>query len=243
LAIFVGTKVAIKNHAQFINNMELIETMPPGLYEIVITEKPGIGGSSEDEADDFDLSIEERGLDDIRAMGCNSLEDEREFAAVARISELNNALYETFVQPWIKMMSGPQLAGAVLELNSLRLSYSLLSDKNPMMRAVAPLAEVARTKWVAASVRLRHLARQEADNAERCRSSSTIRRPGKSSKQNYCAAQVQYWFDGRRPTDRSLDGHRACIAIPAPERGGLTASWPYSPLMLVCEPQRHQRTA
>jgi pimeloyl-ACP methyl ester carboxylesterase len=151
LAIFVGTKVAIKNHAQFINNMELIETMPPGLYEIVITEKPGIGGSSEDEADDFDLSIEERGLDDIRAMGCNSLEDEREFAAVARISELNNALYETFVQPWIKMMSGPQLAGAVLELNSLRLSYSLLSDKNPMMRAVAPLAEVARTKWVAAS--------------------------------------------------------------------------------------------
>ncbi len=151
LAIFVGTKVAIKNHAQFINNMDLIETMPPGLYEIVITEKPGTGGSSEDEADDFDLSIEERGLDDIRAMGCNSLEDEREFAAVARISELNNALYETFVQPWIKMMSGPQLAGAVLELNSLRLSYSLLSDKNPMMRAVAPLAEVARTKWVAAS--------------------------------------------------------------------------------------------
>ena len=151
LAIFVGTKVAIKNHAQFINNMELIETMPPGLYEIVITEKPGTGGSSEDEADDFDLSIEERGLDDIRAMGCNSLEDEREFAAVARISELNNALYETFVQPWIKMMSGPQLAGAVLELNSLRLSYSLLSDKNPMMRAVAPLAEVARTKRVAAS--------------------------------------------------------------------------------------------
>ena len=151
LAIFVGTKVAIKNHAQFINNMELIETMPPGLYEIVITEKPGTGGSSEDEADDFDLSIEERGLDDIRAMGCNSLEDEREFAAVARISELNNALYETFLQPWIKMMSGPQLAGAVLELNSLRLSYSLLSDKNPMMRAVAPLAEVARTKWVAAS--------------------------------------------------------------------------------------------
>ena len=151
LAIFVGTKVAIKNHAQFINNMELIETMPPGLYEIVITEKPGTGGSSEDEADDFDLSIEERGLDDIRAMGCNSLEDEREFAAVARISELNNALYETFVQPWIKMMSGPQLAGAFLELNSLRLSYALLSDKNPMMRTVAPLAEVARAKRVPAS--------------------------------------------------------------------------------------------
>ena len=73
--------------------------MPPGLYEIVITEKPGTEGSSEDEAGDFDLSIEERGLDDIRAMGCNSLEDEREFAAVARISELNNALYRPSCSP------------------------------------------------------------------------------------------------------------------------------------------------
>ena len=41
LAIFVGTKVAAKDHAEFINNMELIDAMPPGLYEIVITEKPG----------------------------------------------------------------------------------------------------------------------------------------------------------------------------------------------------------
>ena len=95
--------------------------------------------------------IEERGLDDIRALGCNSLEDEREFAAVARVSELNNALYQTFLQPWIKMMSGPQLARAAIELNPLRLGYSLLSDRNPMMRAVAPLADYARAKRIPAS--------------------------------------------------------------------------------------------
>jgi pimeloyl-ACP methyl ester carboxylesterase len=146
LAIFVGTKVAAKDHAEFINNMELIDAMPPGLYEIVITEKPGSG-----EPDDFDLCIEERSLDDIRALGCNSLEDEREFAAVARVSELNNALYQTFLQPWIKMMSGPQVARAVIELNPLRLGYSLLSDRNPMMRAVAPLADRARAERIAAS--------------------------------------------------------------------------------------------
>ena len=151
LAIFVGTKVAVKDHAQFINNMELIETMPPGLYEIVITEKPGAEASSQGEADDFDLSIEERGLDDIRALGCNSLEDEREFAAVARVSELNNALYQTFLQPWIKMISSPQVARAAVELNPLRLGYSLLSDKNPIMRGVAPLADYARAKRVSIS--------------------------------------------------------------------------------------------
>jgi Protein of unknown function (DUF3141) len=146
LAIFVGTKVAAKDHAEFINNMELIDAMPPGLYEIVITEKPADQAASPGEAPGFELSIEARGLDDIRALGCNSLEDEREFAAVARMSELNNALYQTYLQPWIKMMSSPQLAHAALDLNPLRLSYSLLSDKNPMMRAIAPLAERARAE-------------------------------------------------------------------------------------------------
>jgi pimeloyl-ACP methyl ester carboxylesterase len=151
LAIFVGTKVAAKDHAEFINNMELIDAMPPGLYEIVITEKPGTEASGREEAGDFDLSIEERGLDDIRALGCNSLEDEREFAAAARVSELNNALYQAVLQPWIKMVSGPRLASAVLELNPLRLGYSLFSDKTPMMRSVAPLANYVRAERVPSS--------------------------------------------------------------------------------------------
>jgi Protein of unknown function (DUF3141) len=161
LAIFVGTKVAAKDHAEFINNMELIDAMPPGLYEIVITEKPGTEASSEGQSGDFDLSIEERGLDDIRALGCNSLEDEREFAAVARVSELNNAFYQTFVQPWIKMMSGPQIARAAIELNPLRLSYSLPSDRNPMMRPVGPLADYVRAKRTPAAADNPFLAMQE----------------------------------------------------------------------------------
>jgi pimeloyl-ACP methyl ester carboxylesterase len=150
LAIFVGTKVAEKNHAEFINNMELIEAMPPGLYEIMITEKSGAEAST-DGGDAFDLSIEERSLDDIRALGCNSLEDEREFAAVAHVSELSNAFYQSFVQPWIKMICGPQLARAAIELNPLRLGYSLQSDRNPMMRPVASLADYVRTNRTPAS--------------------------------------------------------------------------------------------
>jgi hypothetical protein len=142
LAIFVGSKIAAKNHAEFINNMELIEAMPPGLYEIVITEKPGAEASTDGDA--FDLCIEDRSLDDIRALGCNSLEDEREFAAVARVSELNNAFYQSFVQPWIKMISSPQLGRAAIEMNPLRLGYSLPSDRNPVMRPVASLADYVR---------------------------------------------------------------------------------------------------
>ena len=109
LAIFVGTKVAAKEHSEFINYMDLIDGMPPGLYEIVITDKSEGEVGAELLAGDFNVRIEERSIDDIRALGCNSIEDEREFEAVARVSELNNALYSTFVQPWLKTWVTPQI--------------------------------------------------------------------------------------------------------------------------------------
>ena len=49
------------------------------------------------------------------------------------------------------MVSGPQVAAAVLELNPLRLGYSLLSDRNPMMRGVAPTANYVRAERTPAS--------------------------------------------------------------------------------------------
>ena len=146
LAIFVGTKVAAKEHSEFINYMDLIDGIPPGLYEIVITNKSEGEVGAELLAGDFNVRIEERAIEDIRALGCNSIEDEREFEAVARVSELNNALYSTFVQPWLKTWVTPQMASAVLAMQPLRVQYALFSDKNPMMRAVAPLADKARAE-------------------------------------------------------------------------------------------------
>ena len=134
LAIFVGTKVAAKEHSEFINYMDLIDGMPPGLYEIVITNKSEDQVGAELLVGDFNVRIEERSIEDIRALGCNSIEDEREFEAVARVSKLNNALYSAFVQPWLKPLVTPQMASAVLAMQPLRLKYALFSDKNPMMR-------------------------------------------------------------------------------------------------------------
>lgn len=146
LAIFVGTKVAAKEHSEFINYMDLIDGMPPGLYEIVITNQSSGDAGVELLAGDFNVRIEQRSLADIRALGCNSEEDEREFAAVARLSELNNTLYTTFVQPWLKPWITPQLAAAVLAMQPLRLRYATFSDKNPMMAGLSPLAEKARAE-------------------------------------------------------------------------------------------------
>ena len=144
LAIFVSTKVAAKEYSEFINTMDLIDCLPPGLYEILITDKTKGEVGEELLAGDFNVRIEERSLEDIRALGCNSLEDEREFEAVARLSQINNGLYSTFVQPWLKAFLTPQITSVVLALQPLRLKYALFSDKNPFLLGVAPLAEKAR---------------------------------------------------------------------------------------------------
>jgi hypothetical protein len=146
LAIFVGTKVAAKEHSEFINYMDLIDGLPPGLYEIVITDKSEgeVGGDLLEGS--YNVRIEERGLEDIRALGGNSIEDEREFEAVAQLSQISKGLYETFVQPWVRPFVTPQIVSAMLQMQPLRLGYALFSDKNPLMKGVAALAEKARAE-------------------------------------------------------------------------------------------------
>jgi pimeloyl-ACP methyl ester carboxylesterase len=146
LAIFVGTKVAAKEHSEFINYMDLIDGIPPGLYEILITNKSEGEVGAEVLTGDFNVTIEERGIEDIRALGYNSNDDDREFDTVARVSALNNALYSTFVQPWLQAAVTPQMASAVLASQPLRLQYAMFSDKNPMMRFVPQLADKARAE-------------------------------------------------------------------------------------------------
>ena len=55
------------------------------------------------------MRCEARTLDDIRALGGNDAADERRFATAARVSEINLALYRTFVQPLVR--ADGQLAG------------------------------------------------------------------------------------------------------------------------------------
>ncbi|MFV0438165.1 MAG: DUF3141 domain-containing protein [Desulfopila sp.] len=143
LAIFVGTNIAAKEHAEFINLMDLIDCMTPGLYEIVVTVKTE-GEPGEDLVPgDFDVRIEPRGIEDILAFGSNSPEDEREFATVAHMATVNEGFYRALLQPWVRAMTTPQTAKWVQEMNPLRLWYSLFSNKNPLMSGVETLAAQA----------------------------------------------------------------------------------------------------
>ena len=139
LGIFVSGKVAVKEHQEFAHNIDMIDCLPPGLYEAVI--RPKTEQDANVELGDFIVRFEMRTLDDIRALGYNDVADERKFAAVARLSEINLGLYRTFLQPWVKMMVNDQTAQWLRKVNPLHLQYELFSDMNPFMQPVAQLAE------------------------------------------------------------------------------------------------------
>jgi pimeloyl-ACP methyl ester carboxylesterase len=143
LGIFVSGGVAKKEHAEFSSNIDLIDVLPPGLYEATFEAKDEETASSDLVVGQWVMRCEARTLDDIRAMGGNSPEDERRFAAAKRVSEINLAAYQKYLQPWIQRMVKPQVAETMRNLHPLRLQYEAFSSRNPFMAMVKSLAERA----------------------------------------------------------------------------------------------------
>src|SRR5256714_931791 len=143
LGIFVSGGVAKMEHSEFSSNIDLIDVLPPGLYEATFEAKGEETTSSELVVGQWVMRCEARTLDDIRAMGGNSPEDESRFAAAKRVSEINLAAYQKYLQPWIKGMVKPQVAEMMRNLHPLRLQYEAYSSQNPFMAMVKSLAERA----------------------------------------------------------------------------------------------------
>jgi hypothetical protein len=84
--------------------------------------------------------LESRTLDDIRELGQNPPEDERRFATVAKVSEVNRSLYRTFAGPVVRTVFQEPVAKLIRRLHPHRLRFSVLSDRNPFMWPVKLLA-------------------------------------------------------------------------------------------------------
>jgi hypothetical protein len=140
LALFVSAKVGAKEDEEFVEMMDVIDCLPPGLYEMVISPRPADVPAGGFVTGDWIARFEARSLDDIRALGRNSPADDRAFAAVARLSELNLSIYRTMMQPWVRAFANEPAAGMAQALNPLRLSYTIFADRNPWMKTVEKLA-------------------------------------------------------------------------------------------------------
>jgi Protein of unknown function (DUF3141) len=144
LGIFVSGGVAKKEYDEFSSNIDLIDTLPPGLYEAVFESKGEDIAHPELATGQWLMRCETRTLDDIRALGGNDAADERRFATAARVSETNLAVYREFAQPIVRAFVNPPLARWLQQLHPLRLQYDLFSNANPMMGPVADMAEQVR---------------------------------------------------------------------------------------------------
>jgi pimeloyl-ACP methyl ester carboxylesterase len=144
LGIFVSGKVAAKEHGEFAQSMDMIDLLPPGLYEAVITgldetvENPGLVQG------DYLFRLERRGLDNIRALGGNTPADDLAFAAVARVSDINQGLYRMFLGPAMAMTASSQSAELWRRMHPNRLRFGIFAGENPLMQPIASWAERVR---------------------------------------------------------------------------------------------------
>lgn len=136
LGIFVSTKVAKREHRAMIDNLDVISTLPPGLYEMTVEKGDG---------DQLAVGFQKRTLDDIRGLD-DSRREELFFLPVERMSEINNVVYDLFASPWIRALCNPATGEILRRTNSHRLAQWLWSDVNPAMLLVAHQAERIRAE-------------------------------------------------------------------------------------------------
>ncbi|WP_192034500.1 DUF3141 domain-containing protein [Halomonas sp. YLGW01] len=145
LGIFVSGSVSRKEHAEFTANMDYIDVLPPGLYETTVTETAARGAAEAVHIDgDYLLEFTQRDIDDVNAIVKPHAEDERRFATVARVSEINLGIYQMLVQPWLRAAMTPSAARWIRRMHPIRLGYKLFSDRNPLMVPVPVLADRVR---------------------------------------------------------------------------------------------------
>ncbi len=144
LGIFVSGKVAAKEHGEFVSCMELIDMLPPGLYEAVITGVDENTINPDLVHGKYVFRLEARTLNHIRALGGNDAADELRFATAARVSEINLGLYQTFAAPILRTMVTEQTAEKMQATHPNRMRFAAFSDTNPMMQPVKALAESVR---------------------------------------------------------------------------------------------------
>lgn len=139
LGIFVSSSVAKKQHEQITSTLGFIESLSPGLYEMKIVDVEGEGVHRH-----FQVEFEEREIEDLLKLD-DDRNDEKILAAAARVSEINSRLYELTMRPIIQAVTTKASAQAMFNSHSLRAERFALSDRNPVIAAVGPLADLIKT--------------------------------------------------------------------------------------------------
>jgi len=150
LGIFVAGDVARKEHDQLVTSLDVIESLPPGLYEMKLEPKAGKEDQRWEELEpgDFSVHYEHRTMDDIRALNPEGREEEAMFSTIAKVSELNAEFYKAWMRPWVKLLATRPVGDAMVNLHPLRMQRQVLSDALPLAPLIRQQAKRAREERV-----------------------------------------------------------------------------------------------
>lgn len=141
LGIFVSAGIAKKQYSEFSSNIDLIDVLPPGLYEATFTARSADADKADLASGAWIMRCEQRTLDDLRAMGGNDIDDERRFATAARVSEINLAAYRNLVQPWVRAFARPEMGEWFRRWHPLRVQYEAFSGSGPVAKTIEGAAD------------------------------------------------------------------------------------------------------
>jgi hypothetical protein len=138
LAIFVSSKVGAKEDEEMVRLMDMIDCLPPGLYELIISPRPADAPPSELRYWQLGQPFRSKNTRRHLCFRPQPRGGRRAFAAAARMSELTHSIYRTFWQPIVRW---PTSRLGISPAGWTRLSYTMFADSNTMMKGVASLAE------------------------------------------------------------------------------------------------------
>jgi hypothetical protein len=141
LGIFVSSSVGKKEHRKFASMIDQIDLFPAGIYRATVDATPQ---DVRDFADSHLMSVRRSSIGEVRDIVRPDPESDCRFAAAARVSDINLALYRNTLQPWIRAFSTSYSARWLQALHPLRASFELWSSDHPLASTVSELASEVR---------------------------------------------------------------------------------------------------
>ena len=144
LGIFVSSEVARKEHNAIFGNIDELDRLKPGLYEMKVLEGALKGDC---EIPTLKARFEERTIENI---ACHY--SRKNFERVRQVSEFNDKIYSQWVSPFVQMSSNPVAATMMRWLHPMRTTRYMWSGLlNPAMWGVAALAPLVRANRLQAT--------------------------------------------------------------------------------------------
>lgn len=146
LGIFVSSGIAGREHEALVGALELIELLPPGLYEVKIEDLHPETSYQEWVEGRHVVSFAPRSIKDLALLD-DGRDDEVPFEVVEKVSEVNQQLYDATLAPLVRGFNTP-LGGVISrELHPQRMGRYFWSSLNPLTAALVPaVAQIKRDR-------------------------------------------------------------------------------------------------